>query len=227
MTWTKGKRADLNSSNTSAATVFFPAQTRLLLFTPGTNSARGFRNSATVTRSCSASSQSSRRALRFAVEGRGDDSLLARLRRARRVALMRPRILVRRGDAQFRHREHPRPFNCRKSTPRRMSVAIPCATCSLIPRVSIFGRRNTACLEREQSVDAEHESRMNLVNPKYVLRNYMALKAIADATEKRDYAEIDRLLALLSRHFDGQPESETYAASSPDLGKRLVVSCSS
>ncbi len=84
-----------------------------------------------------------------------------------------------------------------------------------------------ARLRLELSVDHERESRMKRVNPKYVLRNYMAQKATADATEKRDYTEIDRLLALLSRPFDEQPECDLYAASSPDWGKRLVVSCSS
>ncbi len=91
----------------------------------------------------------------------------------------------------------------------------------------LWATKYRARLRRERSIDGERKSRMNRVNPKYVLRNYMAQKAIADATGKRDYTEIDRLLALLSRPFDEQPECEAYAASSPDWGKRLVVSCSS
>jgi uncharacterized protein YdiU (UPF0061 family) len=82
-------------------------------------------------------------------------------------------------------------------------------------------------LEAEGSVDAERRGRMDAVNPKYILRNYLAQNAITRATEHRDYSEIDRLLALLRNPYDEQPEMEEYAAPPPDWGKRLVVSCSS
>lgn len=79
----------------------------------------------------------------------------------------------------------------------------------------------------EQSDSAERKRRMDAVNPKYVLRNYLAQNAITAAVEHGDYAEIARLLALLSRPFDEQPAMESYTAPPPDWGKRLVVSCSS
>jgi uncharacterized protein YdiU (UPF0061 family) len=82
-------------------------------------------------------------------------------------------------------------------------------------------------LQAEGSVDAERPVRMDAVNPKYVLRNYLAQNAITRATEHRDYSEIDRLLALLRNPYEEQPEMEEYAAPPPDWGKRLVVSCSS
>ncbi len=82
-------------------------------------------------------------------------------------------------------------------------------------------------LEAEGSVDAERRGRMDAVNPKYILRNYLAQNAITRATEHRDYSEIDRLLALLRNPYEEQPEMEEYAAPPPDWGKRLVVSCSS
>lgn len=91
----------------------------------------------------------------------------------------------------------------------------------------LWATKYRARLRLELSVDRERGERMKRINPKYMLRNYMAQKAIADATEKRDYTEIDGLLALLSRPFDEQPERDLYAAPSPDWGKRLVVSCSS
>lgn len=82
-------------------------------------------------------------------------------------------------------------------------------------------------LRSEGSRDAERKQRMNRVNPKYVLRNYLVQIAITQATEKRDFTEIARLLDLLRDPFAERPDMEKYAVSPPDWGKRLVVSCSS
>jgi uncharacterized protein YdiU (UPF0061 family) len=82
-------------------------------------------------------------------------------------------------------------------------------------------------LRGEGSDDAERNIRMNRVNPKYVLRNYLAQNAIALAVEKRDYSEIDRLLDLLRTPFAERPEMEKYAAAPPNWGKQIIVSCSS
>jgi serine/tyrosine/threonine adenylyltransferase len=68
---------------------------------------------------------------------------------------------------------------------------------------------------------------MNRINPKYVLRNYLAQQAIELAIEKKDYSEIDRLHALLRDPFSEQPAMELYAAPPPNWGKHLSVSCSS
>jgi uncharacterized protein YdiU (UPF0061 family) len=82
-------------------------------------------------------------------------------------------------------------------------------------------------LEQENSDDAERRERMNRVNPKYLLRNYLAQVAIEKAVHVRDYSEIERLRLLLSHPFDEQPEMEAYAEPAPEWGKRLCVSCSS
>ncbi|MCP9494121.1 MAG: YdiU family protein [Pyrinomonadaceae bacterium MAG19_C2-C3] len=82
-------------------------------------------------------------------------------------------------------------------------------------------------LTGEGSDDDERRERMNRVNPKYILRNYLAENAIRKATDERDYTEVDRLLELLRRPFDEQSAMETYAAPPPDWGKHLVISCSS
>jgi len=82
-------------------------------------------------------------------------------------------------------------------------------------------------LRSEGSRDAERKQQMNRVNPKYVLRNYLVQIAITQATEKRDFTEIARLLDLLRDPFAERPDMERYAALPPDWGKRLVVSCSS
>jgi len=72
----------------------------------------------------------------------------------------------------------------------------------------------------------ERQSLMESCNPKYVLRNYLAQQAIEQA-QTGDFSEVDRLLALLRRPFDEQPERDHYAAFPPDWGKHLEVSCSS
>lgn len=84
-----------------------------------------------------------------------------------------------------------------------------------------------ARLAREGSVDAERAARMRRVNPKYILRNYLAEIAIARAVADKDFSEVDRLLDLLSRPFDEQPEMESYAAPPPDWAAQIQVSCSS
>ena len=81
-------------------------------------------------------------------------------------------------------------------------------------------------LRAEGSADEERRLRMNSVNPKYILRNYLAQVAI-DKAQKRDFSEVDRLRGVMQLPFDEQPEMEHYAAPTPEWGKRLSVSCSS
>ncbi|MCY1360567.1 hypothetical protein D9M69_471990 [compost metagenome] len=83
-----------------------------------------------------------------------------------------------------------------------------------------------ARLRAEQSDDAVRELEMLAANPKYVLRNHLAETAIRRARAK-DFSETGRLLAVLSRPFDEQPEAEHYAALPPDWAAGLEVSCSS
>jgi uncharacterized protein YdiU (UPF0061 family) len=84
-----------------------------------------------------------------------------------------------------------------------------------------------ARLAREQSSDAERAQRMRSANPKYVLRNHLAEIAIARAVAERDFSEVDRLLALLARPYDEQPEHADYADPPPDWAAQIRVSCSS
>jgi uncharacterized protein YdiU (UPF0061 family) len=81
-------------------------------------------------------------------------------------------------------------------------------------------------LRSEDSNDRDRKVRMGRVNPKYVLRSYLAQIAI-DRAQKRDFSEVDRLRGVLRMPFDEQPEMEHYATPAPEWGKRLVVSCSS
>ena len=81
-------------------------------------------------------------------------------------------------------------------------------------------------LRSEHSLDHERQARMNRVNPKYVLRNYLVQVAIEKAQHK-DFSEIDRLFTLLQNPYGDQPGMEAYAAPPPNWGKHLAVSCSS
>lgn len=64
------------------------------------------------------------------------------------------------------------------------------------------------------------------MNPKYVLRNYLAQVAI-DKAQQKDFSEVRRLLQVLRRPFDEQPDNAVYAALPPDWAAGIEVSCSS
>jgi uncharacterized protein YdiU (UPF0061 family) len=89
-----------------------------------------------------------------------------------------------------------------------------------------WSERYRARLQAEGSIDGERSIRMRRVNPKYVLRNHLAETAIRKAREG-DFAEAQRLLAVLQRPFDEQPEHAAYADFPPDWAQQLEVSCSS
>jgi serine/tyrosine/threonine adenylyltransferase len=91
----------------------------------------------------------------------------------------------------------------------------------------------TAYLNRlkvETLTDDERKTAMNAVNPKYVLRNYMAQSAI-DAADKGDYFLVEELYNLLRNPYDEQPEYEKHFAKRPDWARDKVgcsmLSCSS
>lgn len=81
-------------------------------------------------------------------------------------------------------------------------------------------------LKKESLLDNERGNKMNQVNPKFILRNYLLQKAIEKA-EQGDYSEVRKLLLIVSKPFDEQPEYESYAGFPPDWSKDLSVSCSS
>jgi uncharacterized protein YdiU (UPF0061 family) len=83
-----------------------------------------------------------------------------------------------------------------------------------------------ARLSQENSDDGKRRVAMHAVNPKYVLRNYLAQAAIEKAQEK-DFSEIKKLLSVLEKPFDEQPENAHYADLPPDWASHLEVSCSS
>ncbi|WP_421857571.1 protein adenylyltransferase SelO [Marinobacter salarius] len=81
-------------------------------------------------------------------------------------------------------------------------------------------------LQSETRAHDEREYQMRKVNPKYILRNYLAQQVILEA-QNGDYEPMKELLEVLKKPFDEQPEFEQYSAPPPDWGKHLSISCSS
>nr|WP_219845918.1 YdiU family protein [Emcibacter nanhaiensis] len=83
-----------------------------------------------------------------------------------------------------------------------------------------------ARLVQENSIDEDRQAAMKKANPKYILRNYLAQQAIEKA-EAGDASEVEKLIEILSKPYDEQPEHEDYAAEPPEWGRKLEISCSS
>jgi uncharacterized protein YdiU (UPF0061 family) len=90
-----------------------------------------------------------------------------------------------------------------------------------------WAERYRARLALETDTDAARKQCMDRVNPKYVLRNYLAETAIRKAADERDYSEIERLMRVLARPYDEQEDMQAYAAPAPQWASALAVSCSS
>ena len=95
-----------------------------------------------------------------------------------------------------------------------------------LPRLDAWMQRYRERLDAEGSDDLARTDRMNRVNPKYVLRNYLAQRAIEQAVAG-DWSEIERLQRLLATPFDEHPDMATYAEGPPPSERHIVVSCSS
>src|SRR3954463_7613207 len=95
------------------------------------------------------------------------------------------------------------------------------------PQLVAWLRRYVA---RARAEDSGRAARMHRVNPKYVFRNYLAVQAI-EALGAGDAALLERLMRVLERPYDEQPENEEFAAPRPEWARRKAgcsaLSCSS
>ncbi len=91
-------------------------------------------------------------------------------------------------------------------------------------------RRYLARSAQESEPAAERNAAMNRANPKYVLRNYLAQLAI-DGLVEGDSTFMDRLMTVLQKPYDDQPEHNDLAARRPEWARNRAgcsaLSCSS
>lgn len=84
---------------------------------------------------------------------------------------------------------------------------------------------------RIASEDSDKRLRtMQQTNPKYVLRNYLALNAI-EAAENGDFSLMENIMNVLRTPYDEHPKAEEYAARRPDWATKIpgctMLTCSS
>ena len=97
-------------------------------------------------------------------------------------------------------------------------------------RIANWIRRYITRVRKDGTDDDRRRNRMSAVNPKYVLRNYLAQLAI-DKAEQGDSSMVNELLELLRHPYDEQPDKEEYAEKRPDWARHRagcsMLSCSS
>jgi uncharacterized protein YdiU (UPF0061 family) len=98
------------------------------------------------------------------------------------------------------------------------------------PQLFQWLRRYALRLRQEQRPAEQVQREMLAANPKYVLRNYLAQAAI-EAAAAGDLAPLERLMHVLRRPFEEQPEHDDLAAKRPawarDKPGCATLSCSS
>jgi serine/tyrosine/threonine adenylyltransferase len=98
------------------------------------------------------------------------------------------------------------------------------------PALARWLRRWHAAASRDGEPFERRRERMHRVNPRYVLRNYLAQEAI-DAAEAGDASLVHTLLDVMRRPYDDQPVHARHAARRPEWARSRagcsMLSCSS
>ena len=92
----------------------------------------------------------------------------------------------------------------------------------LIKWLSLYDQR----LKKELSDDSTRSIKMKSVNPKDVLKNYIAQEIIEDV-EKGESGKLKNWLEILYSPFYEHPEYESYSKPTPIAKKNFSISCSS
>ena len=87
--------------------------------------------------------------------------------------------------------------------------------------VSFLERHSKETLSKDKRLKL-----MNQVNPKFILRNYMAQEAI-EAAEANDSSKLETLMIVITQPYEELIEHEKFANKSPIWAKDLEISCSS
>ena len=98
------------------------------------------------------------------------------------------------------------------------------------PKLEAWLRSYVAAVKQEGVALHTRVERMNAANPRYVFRNSLAVQAI-DALERGDAGPLERLMRVLARPYDEQPEHGDLAARRPEWARHKAgcsaLSCSS
>ncbi len=83
---------------------------------------------------------------------------------------------------------------------------------------------------QDKLLPEQRSEKMNKVNPKFILRNYLAQQAI-ELAEQGDFSEIEKLQKILQNPYQEQVEFDQYAVKRPEWARHKagcsMLSCSS
>jgi uncharacterized protein YdiU (UPF0061 family) len=80
-------------------------------------------------------------------------------------------------------------------------------------------------LSREAVASSNRAQAMRRVNPAFIPRNHRVEEALSAAVAHSEYAPFERLLKILARPFDDQPESAAFADPAPQRAEPYRTFC--
>jgi len=120
--------------------------------------------------------------------------------------------------------------NAPELAPLELAFYDPVKRQQAVPALEAWLGRYAARIRRDARPQAERRASMQAVNPRYVLRNYLAQQAI-DRAEQGDNGGIRELLDVLRHPYDDQAGRSQFAERRPDWARNRagcsMLSCSS